>query len=35
MKLIKGKISKVTLVLLLLFSLLSNFSVSVKAETAE
>lgn len=33
MKLIKGKISKTTLVLLLLFSLLSNFSISVKAET--
>ncbi len=35
MKLIKGKISKITIALLLLFLLLSNFSVSVKAETAE
>lgn len=35
MKLIKGRISKITIALLLLFSLLSNFSVSVKAETTE
>ena len=35
MKLVKGRISKVIIALLLLFSLLSNFSVSVKAEATE